>query len=254
MIPVKVEQGDYIDYPIDLNGNGKTTDDWNIFYVADGNAEGEQAGGAYEDNIGDVYIIAADYLKNTDSRLKLSSMGTITKNGTYSIYWKTTGAIPARQVTGTESRTVVGRANTSTTINKLFMQNKFGTLNSNVNCKAVSALINTANWTGYVNTSYADYAIGAPTLEMWVASWNAKYGDKLKLYTNKNGYGYYVGTGSNSTTSYEQSITSVDEGYKNVLYVPYRTKIDSYKCSRNMVDLSICYEWRCFDVCGIRRQ
>ena len=81
MIPVKIEAtnfGDYIDYPIDLNGNGKTTDDWMIFYVADGNAEGEQAGGAYEDNIGDVYIIAADYLKNTDSRLKLNQMGTIT--------------------------------------------------------------------------------------------------------------------------------------------------------------------------------
>ena len=219
MIPVKVEQGDYIDYPIDLNGNGKTTDDWKIFYVSDGNAEGEQAGGAYEDNIGDVYIIAADFLKNTDSRLKLSSMGTITKNGTYNILWASTSAL---QVTGTESRTVAGRTSTSTTINKLFMQNKWGALNnSNENCKAVSALINTANWDGYVNTAYADYAIGTPTLEMWVASWNAAYGDKLKLYTNKNSTGYYVGTGSNSTTSYNQSITSVTNWQKNTSYFPH---------------------------------
>ena len=214
--------GQYIDYPIDLNGDGNTTNDWMIFYKADGNAEGEQAGGAYEDNIGDIYIIAADYLKNTDSRLKLSQMGTITKNGVYSIYWANTSAIPATaQVTGTESRNVNGRTNTSTTINKLFMQNKFGALNSNYNSRAVSALINTANWDGYVDTSYADYAIGAPTLEMWVASWNMACGDKLKLYTNKNSTGYYVGTGSNSTTSYNQYITSVTNWQKNTLYFPH---------------------------------
>ena len=232
MIPVKIEAtnfGDYIDYPIDLNGNGKTTDDWKIFYVADGNAEGEQAGGAYEDNIGDVYIIAADYLKNTDGRLKLSNMGTITKDGIYSIRWASTSAL---QVTGTESRTVEGRTSTSTTVNKLFMQNKFGALNnSNENCKAVSALINTANWDGYVNTAYADYAIGAPTIEMWVASWNAAYVDKLKLYTNKNSTGYYVGTGSNSTKNYMQDITSVTNWQENALYFPYgNSAIDSNKC------------------------
>ena len=220
-IPTKAILGEYIDYPIDLNNNGKT-DDWVIFYKADGNAEGEETGGAYAENVGDYYIIAADYLKNTDSRLKLSQMGTIAKNGEYNIYWANTSALPATvQVTGTESRNVNGRTNTSTTINKLFMQNKFGALNSNYNSRAVSALINTANWDGYVDTSYADYAIGAPTLEMWVASWNVAYGDKLKLYTNKNSDGYFVGTGSNSTTSYNQPITSVTDWENNTLYFPH---------------------------------
>ena len=221
-IPTKAILGEYIDYPIDLNGDGNTTNDWMIFYKADGEAEGEQAGEAYEENVGDYYIIAADYLKNTDSRLKLSQMGTITKDGAYNIYWANPSAIPATvQVTGTESRNVNGRINTSTTINKLFMQNKFGALNSNYNSRAVSTLINTANWDGYVNTAYADYAIGAPTLEMLVASWNAAYGDKLKLYTNKNSDGYFVGTGSNSTTSYNQPITSVTDWENNTLYFPH---------------------------------
>ncbi len=116
---------------------------------------------------------------------------------------------------------MTGRTNTSTTINKLFMQNKFGALNSNYNSKVVSTLINTANWDGYANTAYADYAIGAPTLEMWVASWNGVYGDKLKLYTNKNAYGYYVGTGSNSTTNYFQSISAVTDWQNNTLYFPH---------------------------------
>ena len=220
-MPTSALLGQYIDYPIDLNGDGNTTNDWMIFYKADGNAEGEQAGEAYEENVGDYYIIAADYLKNTDSRLKLSQMGTITKKGAYSIYWANASALPATvQVTGTESRNVNGRINTSTTINKLFMQNKFGALNSNENSRAVSTLINTANWDGYVNTSYADYAIGAPTLEMWVASWNAAYGDKLKLYTNKNSNGYYVGTGSNSTTSYNQELSGTN-WKNNTLYFPH---------------------------------
>ena len=219
-MPTKALLGEYIDYPIDLNGDGDTTNDWMIFYKADGNAEGEQAGGAYEDNIGDIYIIAADYLKNTDSRLKLSQMGTIKRSEAHKIYWASDSGLPATQVTGTESLAITGRTNT--TINKLFMQNKFGALNSNKNSKAVSALINTANWDGYVNASYSDYAIGSPTIEMWVASWNATYGDKLKLYTNiKSGSGYYVGTGSNSTTTTSQNITSVTNWQKNTLYFPY---------------------------------
>ena len=222
-MPTSALLGQYIDYPIDLNGDGNTTNDWMVFYKADGEAEGEQAGGAYAENVGDYYIIAADYLKNTDSRLKLDQMGTVTKNGAYNIYWANTSVLPATaQVTGTESINVNGRTNTSTTINKLFMQNKFGALNSNYNSRAVSALINTANWDGYVNISYADYAIGVPTLEMWVASWNAVYGDKLKLYTNKNSNGYYIGTGSNRTTSYNQFIIKVTNWQNNTLLFPTR--------------------------------
>ena len=224
-------KAEYVNYPIDLNGDGNTTNDWMLFYKADGKAEGEQVGGAYAENVGDYYIIAADYLKNTDDRLKLSQMGTVTKNGIYDIYWTGNSALPTTQVTGTETRTVVGRTNTSTTINKLFMQNKFGELNSNNNSKAVSTLLNTANWDGYVNTSYADYAIGAPTLEMWVASWNTTYGDTLKLYTNiKSGAGYYVGTSSSATTT-SQSITSVTNWQKNTLYFPLRNSGDSDDCS-----------------------
>ena len=239
-MPTSALLGQYIDYPIDLNGDGNTTNDWMIFYKADGEAEGEKAGGAYAENVGDYYIIAADYLKNTDSRLKLDKMGTITKNGAYNIRWANSSAIPATaQVKGTETRTVTGRTNTSTTINKLFMQNKFGALNSNNNSKAVSALINTENWDGYVDTNYADYAIGTPTLEMWVASWNAKHGDKLKLYTNKNSTGYYLGTGSNSTTSYSQSIKSITNWQKNTLYFPHGNSA-SNDYLRKLVGLSVC--------------
>ena len=183
--------GDYIDYPIDLNGDGNTTNDWKIFYK----------------NGADTYIIAADYLKNTDSRLKLSNMGA-TRYSTYSVYWN-----PAPTSLQTTSQ------------NSLFKATKYTLNSSNTNSKAVSTLLNTSNWTGYVNTSYADYAIGSPTLEMWVASWNDKYKSTLELFTNTNAYGYYVGN-SSGTTSTSISVSSVTDAYKaNSLYFP---KTSSY--------------------------
>ena len=216
----EVPKIEYVNYPIDLNGNGKTTDDWALFYKADGNADGEKTGGAYKTNVGDYYIIAADYLKNTDSRLKLSQMGTVKTYDPYGVCWKNLPSdLPSTpQKTGTESLTGTGR-----TINQLFMQNKFGALNDNDNSLTVSMLINTENWTGYVNTSYADYAIGAPTLEVWVASWNATYGEKLKLYTNvDSGIGYCIGTDSNSTINTDDVyITTVTGWQNNKLYFPH---------------------------------
>ena len=219
-IPSNVVIGEYIDYQIDLNGDGDTTNDWMIFYKANGNAEGEEKGGAYETNIGDYYIIAADYLKNTDERLMLENMGILSKRGEYNIYWTQTDAVPdAVQVTGTENLNKTGR-----TINQLFMQNKLKTLKNYENSRAMSTFTNTANWDGYVNINYADYAIGAPTIEMFVASWNIKYEKQLKLYTNVNNIGYYVGTGSNSTTSYSQILTSITDWKDNKLYFPHEDK------------------------------
>ena len=219
-IPSNVVIGEYIDYQIDLNGDGDTTNDWMIFYKANGNAEGEEKGGAYETNIGDYYIIAADYLKNTDERLMLENLGILSKRGEYSIYWTKTDAVPdAVQVTGTENLNKTGR-----TINQLFMQNKLKTLKNYENSRAMSTFTNTANWDGYVNINYADYAIGAPTIEMFVASWNIKYEKQLKLYTNVNNIGYYVGTGSNSTTSYSQILTSITDWKDNKLYFPHEDK------------------------------
>ena len=211
---------EYVNYPIDLNGDGDTTNDWAIFYKADGNAEGEESGGAYAENVGDYYIIAADYLKNTDERLMLENMGILSKRGEYNIYWTQTDAVPdAVQVTGTENLNKTGR-----TINQLFMQNKLKTLKNYENSRAMSTFTNTANWDGYVNINYADYAIGAPTIEMFVASWNIKYEKQLKLYTNVNNIGYYVGTGSNSTTSYSQILTSITDWKDNKLYFPHEDK------------------------------
>ena len=99
------------------------------------------------------------------------------------------------------------------------------TLNSsNDNSKPVSGLLNTNNWTAFVDTNYADYAIGGPTLNMYIASWNAK--GYTTLYTNTNTNGYYVGTSANSETTYVDMSNTA--GYGDTLYYPHQS--DSSNC------------------------
>ena len=225
-MPIANKFGEYIDYPIDLNDDGDTTNDWMIFYIPDGNAEGEEAGGVYENNVGDIYIIAADWLKNTDKRLKITG---VNKFGNYDVFW--TNPPATLKVTGTEEITVSERniMNATTTVNKLFMQCKYGSLKSDyANSKCIATFLDTNNWKGYVDSKYADYAIGAPTLEMWVASWNSKYKEIKKVYIKKADWGYNVGIKENPDTYYA-SLDSV-KGYRdNNLYFPIEEKIGQYE-------------------------
>ena len=95
------------------------------------------------------------------------------------------------------------------------------TLNgNNQNSKCVSGLLNTNNWTAFVDTNYADYAIGGPTLNMYKASWNAK--GYTTLYTNTNTNGYHLGTSANTTDNSVQ-ITSEKAGYGDTLYYPHQS-------------------------------
>lgn len=70
----------------------------------------------------------------------------------------------------------------------LFKATKYTLKSGNSNSKAVSTLLNTSNWKSFVDTNYADLAIGSPTLEMWCASWNEKGYTKLTPSASTNGY------------------------------------------------------------------
>lgn len=102
------------------------------------------------------------------------------------------------------------------------------TLNSNwYNSKCVRTLLDTNNWTNFVDTTYANYAIGGPTLEMFVDSWNDM--EYLTLYTNTdldgNNRGYYVGTGGSDTTDFMVNLSEDVAGYGNTLYFPHQRKV-----------------------------
>ena len=182
--------GDYVDYPIDLNNDGDTTNDWRIFY----NDEEH------------VFIIAADYVLNTSSYLDNVGTGMSTLN-TCNLYWNTAP---------TTAQTV------NSSILSLFKQN-WTDYSTNENGRCVSTLLNTNNWDGFVNSTYADYAIGGATLEMWVASWNEK--GYTQLYTNTNEMGYCVGNTENPET-FNYSLLS-DSGYNDTLYFPHQSTVDN---------------------------
>lgn len=51
------------------------------------------------------------------------------------------------------------------------------------NMRIIAYLLDTTAWAGYANSDVADYAIGAPTLEMVAASYNSLYPNTIKIET-----------------------------------------------------------------------
>lgn len=83
---------------------------------------------------------------------------------------------------------------------------------TNENIRSVSYMLDTNVWTSkYGDNNYADYVIGGPTVEMFVASWNTKHPEN-KIYCNGtgsySGCGYYLGSKSGATTYYTNIGTS----------------------------------------------
>ena len=77
--------------------------------------------------------------------------------------------------------------------------------------------------------------MGAPTLDLWVDSWNSTYPSDT-LYTKYENPvsgetydGYYIGDSANPTTPF---ITlSSETGYNNTLYYPHQENVDNGGCS-----------------------
>ena len=173
-----------------INSNYTTGDEgympgWKVFY-------------ADTDNI---FLITSDYLP----KVKVPSEAKMTTAGTYQTYWQ---SVPAAQ--------------NVTNLNNSFMFTGYNNYNTYNNGKCVSTLLNTSNWSKFVNSDYADYAIGSPTLEMWISSWNRMYPNDMLYCNNTNSYGYFLGITENETEKYISSeFMSGKSGYSNILYYPY---------------------------------
>ena len=175
----KNNYGDYVNYPIDLNKDGNTTNDWKIFY---------------KDNNGYVYLIANNNQNLYTDILTLAGMQESTQNK-YCVYWKN-----------------IPQYNEITDFVKTRYKMGWNKSKTNPNIKSVSQLLNTNNWKNLVNTNYAIDEIGAPTVELWVESWNEK-GYK-KLYYNNNGdTGYCVGDVEAPTTMHIEGLSTEDTLY-----------------------------------------
>ena len=166
--------------------------DWRIFY-SDGTH---------------IFLITGDYINTEETNRINSATGMTTSK--YSAYW-TTNSIPAFQTVD------------STTLTR-FKATEY-TLQSGINnSKCVSTLLNDNNWTSYLDEETngkrkAERAIGSPTVEMWMESWNTRYPSDLIYCNNTNSKGYYVGTSQSPTTT--NFSNSGKDGYSNKLYYPY---------------------------------
>ena len=164
--------------------------DWRIFY-SDGTH---------------IFLITGDYI-NTAETNRINSATGMTTSG-YRANW-VSGSVPAFQTVD------------STTLTR-FKATEYTLQSGNNNSKCVSTLLNDNNWTSYKDSgNKAEKAIGSPTVEMWMDSWNKRYPSDKLYCNNTNTNGYYVGTSSNSTNGINNS---AKEGYKNKLYYPHTSR------------------------------
>lgn len=182
---------------INYSANGIT--DWRIFY---------------NDGL-NVFLISTDYIKN--NLIDLEKIGAVS-NGEYSVYWS-------------QAPSIMQDMNQNDFFKANFLLNP-----NNPNARCISALLNTDNWNEFVNSKYADYAIGGASIEMWMASWNEKYPSEKLYYNNPTQYGYYVGIVRNPITScINPDELNNMQGFKtaeeNNMYWPHKETLDGGKCN-----------------------
>lgn len=156
------DYGDYINYNVDLNNDGDTTNDWRVFYN-----DGEN-----------VFIIAADYVPTT----VLGETG-VDIRGDYSIGFNSS-----------YSKSI------DYNVASLFKYTYNIDYDKSGKLAAVSNMLDSTAWRVFASGKENAVAIGGSTLEMFILSWNEK--GYTPLYYNIDNGGYYVGTSESPTTHY----------------------------------------------------
>ena len=174
-----------------VSQNGQN--DWKIFY-----SDGEH-----------IFLIAGDYIDTTEQNRINSATGM--KTYKCRAYWD---SVPNFQTVDSE-------------VLKRFKAAELQSKNNNSRC--ASTLLNTNNWSSYKDSEdKAESAIGSPTIQMLIDSWNNLYENiDGKLYIKSSANGYYVGNRENPST-YSIELKE-KKGYNNKLYYPH---ILDYKGSK----------------------
>lgn len=187
-IITKENYGDRVNYSVnDIN-------DWEIFY-----------------NDGDnVFLISSNYVPI--DTIDQESTG-ISKHNEYVGFWQDENSLMAN-----------GNSDISNMIiDKMqFNWGKEYKDNTTYQAKVASVLLNENSWKNFCDNKYSLFAVGSPTIELWINAWNELYPDNIlyaKYYSETDGY--YVGKTSDPKSSV---ITLEDmknsQGYKNKLFYP----------------------------------
>ena len=176
--------GQTVDYT-SLNGQN----DWKIFH-SDGT---------------NIYLITGNYVKVTDNngnidtnKLNAGTKMQIASGGqNYRVIWNTSN-LPSFNTD--ISNDIISKFKINTSVFDINSK-KNNTSYSNAQC--VSTLLNPSYWTGYIDNSKGNNqtAIGGPTVELWMDSWNARYPEQKVYCDSANENGYYVGTSSKPTST-----------------------------------------------------
>ena len=190
----------YVHYEKDITGDSSYDNDWRVFYE--------------ENNI--TYLIAADYIPIG----KVPSATGMKTGDTYGAWWstfKSTGTADISQKVANQYKLSWWRDNKT---------------NTNKNAMATADLLNSNLWNNFALYEGTE-AKGAPTLEMFIVSWNAKGYETL--YWDYNEIGYMIGLEKNPTTRSINAKTIGSDGFYDTLYFPHiNTETeDNYKgCKR----------------------
>ena len=132
--------------------------DWRIFYTDENN----------------VFLIATDYIT---SQKAIASNETMIAYGDYDVYWSSVPTV-ADTTNVAKFSPIIAETVKDSTDYKLLSSGK-----------CASTLLDTNKWAAFLDkadgTGKGKMAIGSPTLNMWVASWNTKYPDN-KIYCNNS--------------------------------------------------------------------
>ena len=213
-------------YEIDTDGDGNATDDWEIFYIEDySKGENNPLEGNQPTKGKRIFLIASDYakvrkeesdksstpIKNSIEKAHMTG-STASGQEDYCLRWSS----PEYHCTlPNESENPSGEKKPACTFPKLFEFSQFNIeLNAGVrsyqNSISASSLLCTGNWIDFVNTNWADYATGGPSVEMWVNSWNKRYPENTVSFSALQ-YGYSIGKNTSGN------------GTKDLLYFPHNT-------------------------------
>ena len=133
---------------------------------------------------------------------------------------------------------------TNSQFSNLSKYKTYGIYANNNRIQLLDAMTTKSNWTslltGSINGTPINYAgttdtniwaMGSPTLDLYVSSWNTKYPvDAIYTATTATSMsdglnGYYIGTAENPTTYWIDY--SSNEGYNNTLYYPHQEEFDN---------------------------
>ena len=148
----------------------------------------------------------------------------------------------------TSANKYFGTADWDSTIKAKWLR-EYTYTSTNENAKVVAYLLDKTQWSGFANSSYAEYAIGGPTLELFRDSYNAIHSVKtIETQTTERGYQLrWSGVGSYdykmSGLSTSESLYVInnnanaigmwmaspsDNSYSHVMYVYYSGDVFGY--------------------------